>query len=156
MESKLGFTKENIIASLGFAFFVVCPRMAGMMHVINNYSGVSMLFTVLLGIVISVPLLMLMVFVFDKAGVWGALGFCILTDFVSALVMKGVSVRAGIETFTIAIFVVIGVKLTPYISRLFFKGQEKRQEEEQETEQESVQSDVLENSSEYNANESIK
>ncbi len=124
MVNKLGFTKENIIASLGFAFFVVCPRMAGMMHVISNYSGVSMLYTVLLGIVISAPLLLLMVYVFDKAGVWGALIFCVLTDFVSAMVMKGVSARAGIETFTIAVFVVIGVKITPYISRIFFKEQE--------------------------------
>lgn len=124
MVNKLGFTKENIIASLGFAFFVVCPRMAGMMHVISNYSGVSMFYTVLLGIVISVPLLLLMVYIFDKAGVWGALIFCILTDFVSALVMKEVSIRAGIETFTIAIFVVIGVKLTPYISKMIFKEQD--------------------------------
>ena len=138
MVNKLGFTKENIIASLGFAFFVVCPRMAGMMHVISNYSGVSMLYTVLLGIVISVPLLLLMVYVFDKAGVWGALIFCILTDFVSALVMKGVSVRAGIETFTIAVFVVIGVKLTPYISKMIFK------------EQDIMETDLLENENEIN------
>lgn len=139
MENKLGFTKENLIASFGFAFFVVCPRMAGMMHVISSYSGVSMLYTVLLGIIISVPLLMAMVYVFDRAGVWGALIFCITTDFISALVMKGVSIRAGIETFTIAIFVVIGVKLTPYISKIIFKEQEKEkveQEYEQLTETE--------------------
>lgn len=120
MKKTLGFTKESIIASFAFAFFVVCPRMAGMMHVINNYSKVSMLYTVLLGIVISVPLLMLMVFVFDKGGIWGALAFCISTDLVSALVMKGVDIRASIETFIISIFVVIGVKIAPYISKIIF------------------------------------
>ncbi|KGG80388.1 hypothetical protein Y919_06650 [Caloranaerobacter azorensis H53214] len=129
MKSKLGFTKENIVASLGFAFFVVCPRMAGMMHVISKHSSISMLYTILLGIVVSIPLLMVMVYVFDKAGVWGTLSFCILTDFISALIMKSVSIRAGIETFVIAIFVVIGVKLTPYISsKIIFNEQEKKQE----------------------------
>lgn len=121
MERNFGFTKENIIASFAFAFFVVCPRMAGMMHVINHYSSVSMLYTVLLGIIVSVPLLMLMVFVFDKAGVWGALGFCVSTDLISAFVMKGVSINAGIETFIISIFVVMGVKIAPYISKLVFE-----------------------------------
>ena len=126
MKKKLSLKKEDLIASLGFAFFVVCPRMAGMMHVISNYSSVSMLYTVLLGIVISIPLLMLMVYVFDRFGVWGALLFCVATDFISALVMKGISVRAGIETFVIALFVVIGVKLTPYISKIIFKECEKK------------------------------
>ncbi|MCT4563228.1 MAG: hypothetical protein N4A68_02710 [Maledivibacter sp.] len=139
MENKLGFTKENITASLGFAFFVVCPRMAGMIHILSNYSSFSLLYTVLLGIVVSIPLLMLMVYVFDKAGVWGALGFCVLTDFISALVMKGVSIKAGIETFIIAIFVVIGVKLSPHISKVIFREQDKEK---------IVESNDLENSSE--------
>jgi hypothetical protein len=121
MKKNFGFTKENIIASFAFAFFVVCPRMAGMMHVINNYSTVSMLHTVLFGIIVSIPLLMLMVFVFDKAGVWGALGFCISTDLISAFVMKGVNINAGIETFIISLFVVMGVKLAPHISKIVFE-----------------------------------
>lgn len=138
MENKLGFSKENIISSFAFAFFVVCPRMAGMMHVINNYSKVSMLQTVLCGIVISVPLLMLMVFIFDKVGVWGALGFCILTDFISALIMKGIDISAGIETFTIAIFVVIGVKLTPYILKLVIKEENNIKEEIEQVDSEEI------------------
>lgn len=121
MEKKFVFTKENIIASLAFAFFVVCPRMAGMMHVINYYSEVSMLYTVFLGIIVSVPLLMLMVFVFDKTGVWGALGFCVLTDLISAFVIQEVDMKAGIETFIISLFVVMGVKVAPYISKVVFE-----------------------------------
>lgn len=135
LESSLSLKKENIIASLGFAFFVVCPRMAGMTYVISNYSGASMIYTVLLGIVLSVILLMIMVCVFDKAGIWGALGFCILTDFISALVMKDISPRASIETFIIAIFVVVGVKLTPYISKLFFKEEGKENNEVSSTQE---------------------
>jgi len=120
MIKKLGFTKENIIASFAFAFFVVCPRMAGMMHIIGTHSDVSMFKTVLLGIIISIPLLRLMVFVFDKFGVWGALCFCIATDLISAFTMNGVSFSAGIETFIISIFVVLGVKCAPRISKLVF------------------------------------
>ncbi len=64
--------KELLIAGVSFGLFVVCPRMAGMMHIINKHTNVSMSITVLLGIIISIPILLLMVFTFSKFGVWGA------------------------------------------------------------------------------------
>ncbi|WP_026894702.1 hypothetical protein [Clostridiisalibacter paucivorans] len=132
MKDKLGFTRENIISSLAFAFFVVCPRMAGMMHVIESYTNVSMLYTVLVGIVISIPLLRLMVFIFAKSGVWAALGFCVFTDLGSALIMNGINISATIEILVIAIFMVIGVKSAPRILNIFIKKQEDKKTDEEE------------------------
>ncbi len=113
--------KELFIAGVSFGLFVVCPRMAGMMHIINKHTNVSMLITVLLGVLISIPILLLMVFTFSKFGVWGALSVCVLTDLGAALVMKEISMRAGFETFVIAVFVIIGVKIAPLLSKLIIK-----------------------------------
>ena len=111
-------TKELLVAGMAFGLFVVCPRMAGMMHIINKYASASMLATVLLGVVISVPILLLMVWIFGRFGMWGALAVCVLTDFGSALIMKEISMKAGIETLIIAVFVIIGVKAAPLVSGL--------------------------------------
>ncbi|MDC7127009.1 MAG: hypothetical protein PQJ46_15660 [Spirochaetales bacterium] len=114
-------TKELIISAAAFGLFVVCPRMAGMTHILKNYSSAPMIVTVLLGIVISIPLLLLMVFVFSKFGVWGALAVCVLTDLGAAFLMKEISFKAGLETFIIAVFVIIGVKIAPLISSRIVK-----------------------------------
>ncbi|MDD4836520.1 MAG: hypothetical protein PHU72_05410 [Dethiosulfovibrio sp.] len=112
--------KELLLSSLAFGLFVVCPRMAGMMHVIAGQESLSMMKTVLVGTAFSVPLLMLMVMVFGRFGVWGALTVCVLTDFGAALIMGSVSAKAGVETAVIALFVIMGVKVAPFISRALF------------------------------------
>jgi hypothetical protein len=112
---------ELFITSCGFGLFIVCPRMAAMMHIISKNTSVSMLQTVLLGILFSVPIMLLMVFVFSKFGIWGALALCVLTDLGAALFMKEISVKAGIETIIVALFVILGVKLAPMISGFFVK-----------------------------------
>ncbi len=122
-------TKELLIASTGLALFIICPRMAGMVHIIKKFSGVPLYQTALLGGIIALPMIVLMVWVFSKSGtlfgpqnaVWGALAFCVLTDILSAFFMKEISVRAGIETLVIAIFVIIGVKAAPYVTNIFFE-----------------------------------
>ncbi len=111
-------TKELIISASAFGLFVVCPRMAGMMHILKSYSSAPMLVTVLLGAAFSIPLLLLMVFVFSKFGVLGALCVCVLTDIGAAFLMKEISLRAGLETFIIALFVILGVKIAPLVSTL--------------------------------------
>lgn len=115
MYEKLGLSKNDMISCLAFAFFVVCPRMAGMLYVIQSYADVSMFKTVLIGIVIVIPLLRLMVYIFTKYGVWYALGFCVLTDLLSAFTMNSISINATIEIIVIAIFMILGVKLAPVI-----------------------------------------
>ena len=73
-------TKELLVTATAFGLFVVCPRMAGMTHILKTHSSAPILSTVLLGVLISIPLLLLMVFVFSKAGIWGALAVCVATD----------------------------------------------------------------------------
>lgn len=113
--------KDLLISSIGLALFIVCPRMAGMAYVIAKNSQVSLVYTALFGSIVAIPLVVAMVLVFAKFGLWGALAFCILTDFGAAFVMKEISVRAGIETLVIAIFVIIGVKIAPFITNVFMK-----------------------------------
>ena len=107
---------EIFISSVAFGLFIVCPRMAGMMHVINKNSNASILRTVLTGTLLSIPLLLIMVFAFAHLGVWGAVIICVLTDVAAALIMKGISKKAAVETFIIALFVIIGVKVAPMVS----------------------------------------
>ena len=114
-------TKEFMMASIGLSLFVVCPRMAGMVNIIAKNSQVSLVYTALFGTILSIPLVVAMVLVFAKVGIWGALGFCVLTDLGAALFMKDISLKAGIETLVVAIFVIIGVKASPYITNLFIK-----------------------------------
>lgn len=109
---------ELLISSLAFGLFIVCPRMAGMMHVINKHSTASILRTVIIGTLLSIPLLLVMVFVFSNFGVWGAVLFCVGTDFAATFIMKEISKRAALETLVIALFVIIGVKIAPIISEL--------------------------------------
>ncbi len=114
-------TKELMIGSIGLALFIICPRMAGMVHIISKHSNASLMQTALLGSVLSIPLVLLIVLVFGRYGLWGALAFCILTDLGAALFMKQLSLKAGVETFIIAVFVILGVKVAPLITNLLIK-----------------------------------
>ena len=112
-------TKELMIGSLGLSLFIICPRMAGMVHIISRHSNVSLMQTALLGSILSIPLVLLIVLVFGRFGVMGALAFCIITDIGAAFMMKQLSLKAGLETFIIALFVILGVKTAPLIAGLF-------------------------------------
>ena len=114
-------TKELMTASIGISLFIICPRMAGMVNIIAKNSQVSLVYTALLGTIFSIPLVIAMVLIFARLGIWGALSFCVLTDLGAALLMKEISLKAGFETLVIAIFVIAGVKVAPYITNLFVK-----------------------------------
>jgi hypothetical protein len=116
-------TKELMIGSIGLALFIVCPRMAGMVHIIAKHSNVSLVYTALFGSILSIPLVLAIVLIFAKFGLWGALAFCVFTDLGAAFIMKELSIRVGIETFIIAIFVIIGVKVAPHLVSLLMKWQ---------------------------------
>lgn len=45
-----------------------------------------------------------------------ALAFAVFTDLLSALVIKEISFKAGVETLIIALFVIVGVRAATYIS----------------------------------------
>lgn len=111
---------EILIISIAFAFFIVCPRMAGMLHVICENSKMPLFKIAFLGSIIAIPLILLMVWIFEQFGVVGALIFCIMTDLLAAFLLKSISYKAGFETIIIAVFVLVAVKVAPLISGLFF------------------------------------
>ena len=79
--------RDLLISSVGLALFIVCPRMAGMVCVIAKHSQVSLVYTALFGSIVAIPLVIVMVLVFAKFGLWGALAFCVLTDLGAAFVI---------------------------------------------------------------------
>ena len=113
--------KEFILTAIAMAFFIICPRMAGIVHVICKYSELPPMKTALLGSVIAIPLILLMVWVFSKTGVTGALIFCVVTDLASAFLIQGISLKASIDTIVIAAFVLVAVKVAPFISGAIIK-----------------------------------
>ena len=67
--------KDLLIASIGLALFIVCPRMAGMVYIIAKHSQLSLIYTALFGAIISIPLVLAMVLIFVKFGSGGLLLF---------------------------------------------------------------------------------
>ena len=53
---------REIILAVAFAFFIMCPRMAGMCAVISKMYNVNPYVTAIIGGFIAVPLIILMVF----------------------------------------------------------------------------------------------
>jgi len=105
-----------LIVSVAFALFIVCPRMAGMTNVITNATQTNIIHVTIIGTIISLPLIIAMVLIFNQYGLFAALGFCVLTDLGAAFVMRQISFKAGLETFIIALFLIIGVKVASIIS----------------------------------------
>ncbi|MCD6494365.1 MAG: hypothetical protein J7K36_11360, partial [Archaeoglobaceae archaeon] len=85
-----------LIAALAFAFFNLCPRMAGITSIIANA---------------TIPFVVAMVLIYTKYGLLAALGSAVLADLLSALVIKEISIKAGVETLIVALFVIIGVRI---------------------------------------------
>ncbi len=113
--------RDFLISGIGFAFFIICPRMAAMVYVIAKNSNVSLIYTTLFGSVVAMPLVVIMALVFVRFGLWGALAFCVLTDLCAALILKEISMEAGIETLVVALFVIMGVKVAPYVVRILVR-----------------------------------
>lgn len=107
-----------LLVSGAFALFIVCPRMAGMTNLIAQATDTNVVQVALIGTVLSLPLIVAMVLIFRHWGLWAALGFCVLTDFGAALLMRQVSLKAGLETLIIALFLILGVKVASWISGL--------------------------------------
>ncbi|MCW3129841.1 MAG: hypothetical protein N2V75_07080 [Methanophagales archaeon] len=103
--------KELLIASATFALFILCRRMAGMTKVISDASDANLVKVVVVGKVVALPLIIAMALIFARYGLVVALAFCVITDFAAAFAMKGISMKAGVETLIIALFVLLGVKL---------------------------------------------
>ena len=116
--------KENLLSFFiliaAFGFFIVCPRMAAMTNLIaKNFHG-SIYWLVIVGTFASIPLLVIMTWIIREWGLMAGLGFAVLTDFLAALIMSSVSMKAAVETFIIAIFVVAGNRIATFLTTKFF------------------------------------
>jgi len=109
-----------LVASIGFALFIVCPRMAGMANVIAKSSNTNLILVSVIGTLIALPLIVLMVVIYRHYGLWAALAFAVITDVLASLIMGAISWKASMETLIIAIFVLVGVKVAGLISAKVF------------------------------------
>lgn len=108
-----------ITASTAYAFFIVCPRMAGMTSIIAKATQVNLILVAVIGTLMAFPLIALMVVVFRQWGLWAALSLAVITDLLAALVIGNTGWKAGIETLVIAVFVLAGVKAASFVSGVF-------------------------------------
>ena len=65
---------------------------------------------------LALPLIILMALIFREYGLFAALFFCVGTDLMAAVIMKGISFKAGVETLIIALFVIAGAKVAATVS----------------------------------------
>ncbi len=110
--------RELFIAALAFSLFIVCPRMAGMTNVIASSTNVNIIEVAVAGSLLAIPFVVAMVLIYSRYGLFAALIFAVVTDLLSALVIREISFKAGIETLIIALFVMLGVKVASYVSQL--------------------------------------
>jgi len=111
---------QLLIAAVAFAFFILCPRMAGMASVIANASKVNLTLVAVVGTLISLPLIIAMVVVFQRYGLWAALALAVFTDVLAALIMGAISWKSSVETFVISLFVLLGVRVASLASVKLF------------------------------------
>ena len=106
-----------IIASVTFAFFILCPRMVGMAAVISGIKEVNPWIVVVIGAVLAIPLMLLMYWVLQKYGAAWAIGLAAATDIVAALIIGAYSWKATVSVVIIAIFVWAGVYVANLVSK---------------------------------------
>jgi len=104
------------LASAAFAMFIVCPRMAAMTNICHRHVTCNLVVLVILGTLVSIPLLIIMVSILKRWGFAAALGFAIVTDLLSALIIGVISRKAAVEILIISLFVISGSRLASWIT----------------------------------------
>ncbi|MEJ5329455.1 MAG: hypothetical protein WHT07_04815 [Desulfobaccales bacterium] len=105
-----------LLASVGFAMFIVCPRMAAMTAICHRHAPGNLVFLVIAGTLVSVPLLLVMVALLRNYGFAAALGFAVATDLLAALITGVISRKAAVEILIISLFVITGNRLAGWLS----------------------------------------
>lgn len=103
------------LASASFAMFIVCPRMAAMTNICHRHVPCNLAVLVILGTLVSIPLLVIMVSILKSWGFVAALGFAVATDLLAALIMGIISRKAAVEILIISLFVITGSRLASWI-----------------------------------------
>jgi len=114
----MGFVRVYLIVSLAFAFFIMCPRMAGMCAVIAKVKGVNPYVVAIVGGVMSVPLIVLMVYLTIKVGVYAAIIAAVATDILASIAMGTFRLKYAVEVAIIALFIWVGVAVASRASAL--------------------------------------
>ena len=113
---------REIILAVAFAFFIMCPRMAGMCAVISKMYNVNPYVTAIIGGFIAVPLIILMVFLTINFGITVAIIAAVITDILASIIAGTFELRYGVEIIVIAFFVWVGVitadKIAPMIENV--------------------------------------
>ncbi len=111
-----------VLLAVAFAFFVMCPRMAGMCAVISKVENANPYVIAIFGGLLAIPLITLMVFLTIRFGVGAAILAAVITDLLAAIATGTFRVRYGIEIAIIAFFIWIGVvvasKIAPLIEKM--------------------------------------
>ena len=113
---------EILFAATAMGFFIICPRMAAMLHIISKHTQTPLYTVALIGTILSIPLMLAIVWLFQKYGLTAAVLFCVVTDIIAACILTSTGWKAPLETAVIAIFVLVGVKVAPLISHLLIKS----------------------------------
>ena len=108
----------ELVASLAFALFVMCPRLAGMCAAIADLKGLDPYLVAFLGTLMAAPLLALMMYLTLRCGVGAAIIAAVATDVAAALVMGTLDYRALVELLVIAAFIWVGVVVAKWAVRL--------------------------------------
>ena len=106
-----------ILASVTFAFFILCPRMVGMASVISGMKEVNPWVVVIIGAVLAIPLMLLMYWVLQKFGAGYAIGLAAATDIVAALIIGTYNWKLMVSVLIIAAFVWAGVFVSNLVSK---------------------------------------
>jgi hypothetical protein len=105
-----------LLALVALAMFIVCPRMAALTNICHRHVMFNLSTLVILGTLVSIPLLIIMVFILKRWGFAAALGFAIFTDLLSALLMGVFNRKAAVEILIISLFVISGSRLAIWIT----------------------------------------
>lgn len=113
---------ELFVVSFAFAFFIMCPRMAGMGAVVSRLHGLNPYVVAVVGGLLAIPLIVLMEYLVINFGVHAAIVVAAITDVVAAVLMGVYRPRYAVEVFIIAMFLWLGVltamKLSPMITKM--------------------------------------
>ncbi len=116
-------TKEilsYLVTIVAFGFFIVCPRMAAMTNILSKNTENSIYWIVVIGTLVSIPLLLLTAWSIRHWGLMAGLAIAVITDILAASILTSVSLKVALETFIIALFIVVGNRFAMWISSRIF------------------------------------
>lgn len=115
-----GMLGVYVLTIIAFAFFVVCPRMAAMTNILSQNTTNSVYWIVVIGTLVSIPLLLLTAWSIRHWGLMAGLLIAIITDILAAAILTSVSLKVALETFIIALFIVVGNRFAMWLSSRLF------------------------------------